>query len=175
MSTVLYRFDSVDEFPLLESYTTVRGSAVIRVEGRGDDAMLRVVVDPLENEPDDAAAVIALPLVAVDGLVERFELTVDGDASGCTLLLDAADACGSALTYTFGTVHFGGIRTCSVDAGRALSAQGGRHERSTAKITPPIHLCRLSIVLAPLSRGVDLGLVGLSVTGAIRLAPPGIA
>ena len=86
-----------------------------------------------------------------------------------------ADACCSALTYTFGKVHFGGIRTCTVDAGRALSAQGGRHQRGTAKITPPIHLYRLSIVLEPLSDGVDIGLMELGVTGATFLAPPGIA
>ena len=175
MSILLCRFDSVDDFPVLESYTTLRGPVTTRVEGRGNEAMLRVLVDPQQNEPDDATVVIGLPLVAVDGAPERLELTIDGDASRCQLLLDVTDGRGGGLTYSFGIVDFSCVRTCSVDVQRPVEVWGGQYERNPAKTTPPIHLLRLTIRVDTSRERVDVGLVTLAVTGEVWLAPPGIA
>jgi hypothetical protein len=175
MSTLVYRFNSVDDFPVLESYTTVRGSVATRVEGRGNQALLRVIVEPREDEADDAAVVIALPLIAVDGMPERFELTVAGDASGCQVMLEASDAKSVNLAYSFGTVDFASVRDCSADVQRAVEVRYGRHEGGTAKITPPIQLFRLVIRVSTSCQRVALGLVALAVTGEVRLAPAGIA
>ncbi len=175
MSILLYKFDSVGDFPVLESYTTLRGSVATRVDGRGDNAVLRVVVEPHEREADDAVVVIALPPVAVDGRPEQFELTLDGDASHCELLLEAADARGDGFTYSFGTVDFAGTRTCVVEVQRPIEVWGRRHGCGQRDIIPPVQLFRLGIKPAPSCQGVDLGLVTLAVAGDVRLAPPGIA
>jgi len=115
MSMRLYRFDSVEDFPVLESYTTVRGPVRTRIDGKGDEAFLLVTADLCADEPADSVVVIALPLLAVDGRPERLELALVCDQRGCAVFLDAMDATGTGLTYSFGTIDFTGAGTCSMD------------------------------------------------------------
>ncbi len=198
MSTLVYRFDDGEAFFLLESETTARGPAAVRVEGRGNEAFLRVTLERQPDEPGEVAVGIALPLVAIDGSPEQLLLDVVGDASGCRLFLEVADARGWGLAYSFGEVKFFGRRTCAVrvqepsecwgapaaddrrpltnDRSGSEQVVGSAHSHlSRVRVIPPIQPYHLKLVLHESCRSVDLGFGALSVTGDVRLAPPGIA
>ncbi len=173
--TLLYAFDDAEVFPLLESYTTARGPVTVRVECHVDDTLLRIAFRRRDDDPPAIAAVIALPLMAVDGQPEEFLLDVLGDASGCELFAEAGDARGRGFAYSFGSVDFSGWRTCRTDV-QSPSELWGEHEgNGTRRIVPPVQLYRLRVEVGRSSEAVDVGLGALRITGNVRLAPPGIA
>ncbi|MFQ5591271.1 MAG: hypothetical protein ACE5HE_08930 [Phycisphaerae bacterium] len=172
---LLYRFDSRNEYPVLRSYTTVRGEVHTLVEGSGVDTRLRVLVDPEGTQPQGAVVVLALPSVAFDGTPERFELAVDGDGSGSRIMLEASDARAGSFMYVLGDVDFEGVRTCCAEVLKHDDPRIGRASSAAGSATPPIELLRLAIGLDASCRGVALGLISLAVTGRVRLVPHGLA
>lgn len=175
MSTLLYRFDDADVFPLLETETTARGPVQIRVDGCGPDAFVRIAVHRHDDDPAETIAVIALPLIAVDGKPEKLLLDVLGDASGCRVFVEAGDTEGWGFAYRFGNVDFAGWRTCSADAQQPDEFWGPREKTDRSAVIPPVQLYRLGIAMNERCQGFDIGVKALSVTGHVRLAPPGIA
>lgn len=175
MDTLLYRFDEVRSFPVLESDTTARGPVTVGVDCHADDTFLRVTLKRRVDDPREIVAVIALPLIAVGGRPEEFLLDVRGDASGCRLLAEAGDARGWGFAYAFGQVGFTGWRTCSVAVQRPYAFWGERKDDDTSCIVPPVQLYRLRIEAGESCEAVDLGLGALWATGEARVVPAGIA
>jgi hypothetical protein len=172
---LLYRFDSVEPYPVLESRTNVRGAVTTHVAGEGEAARLQVNVRRHAGDPPDATVVLALPLAAIGGQPERLELRIAGDGSGCGLFVDATDARGCGFTYSLGRVDFTGLRACSVDI--RLPSEWWKRPRNddTQIVSPPVQLHRLGIAAGAGDMDIGIGLVALSVTGDVHLALPGIA
>ncbi len=175
MSTLLYRFDDTYAFPLLKSETTARGAVTVRVERGADDAFLRVALQRQSSDAPEVAVVIGLPLLAIDGSPQRLLLDVLGDTSGCHLFLEAGDARGWGLAYSFGTIDFSGWHRPSVDVQEPCEYWGTCKAEGTHGVVPPLQPYRLRLTMSEKCRTIDVGLGALSVTGDVRLAPPGIA
>ena len=178
MSVVLYRFDDVEKYTILESKTTVRGPVAMHVEppsaGEGQ-ACLRITVAQQPAELAEPALVLALPVRALDGVPKHFLLAVCGDASGGRIRLEAADATGVSLVYAFGTLHFSGWRVCMADPTQPSNHSDGRHHEPVPVVTPPLHFHRLGFVLSDPETGIDIRLRTLGASGNVRLAAPGLA
>ena len=153
----------------------MRGAATTHVEGEGETARLQVNVGRHASDPPDATVVLALPLAAIGGQPERLELQVAGDGSGCGLFIDATDARGCGFTYSLGRVDFTGLRTCSVDMRQPSEWWKRPRNDDTQIVSPPVQLHRLGIAVGAGDVDIGFGLVALSVTGDVHLAPPGIA
>ncbi|UCE60096.1 MAG: hypothetical protein JSU63_21960 [Phycisphaerales bacterium] len=175
MSLLLYKFDSADDFPVLDSYTTARGVISSHVEDRGDGSVLRICLARHPDEVPDTVIVLALPLVAVDGEPERLELTVHGDGSRCRLSIDASDARGIGFSYSFGQVDFMGKRTCRADVCKPDEVWDECQHNHRPQVTPPIQLLRLRIHFNRSAAQASVGLVALSVTGNAHRGASGIA
>lgn len=191
---IVYRFDRIDDFPLLDSYTTDSQGVTLRVEELGSEKILRVAyqcirttknrkdapcdtppVDGASDQPVEPCVTLALPLRAINGQPEQLVLEIDGDADGCNVFLEAADGDGCGLVYHFGTVNFRGRRA------RTTSVQEP-HERWSARalveaepVLLPLQFHRLRIELPAGCHGLNLGLLTLSATGSVQPITPGIA
>ena len=160
LATVIYRFDDASRFPVFESHTTAKGSVTVQTQRDDTGDFVRIGYERTEADGTEVAIVLALPLVAVEGRPGQLLLDVLGDASGCHLRLEGMDAGGALLALFFGAVTFQGWRTLRADA---------------SKPVPPLQFHRLRITAVPASVAVRLGLRSLSLTGPVRLAPPGVA
>ena len=175
MCTLVYRFDDADSFHLLDSDTTARGPVTVRVETAGGNSFLRVAFRRKGDDPPRIAAVLALPLVAIDGHPRELRLDVLGNADGCHLTAEAGDAEGWGFAYSFGRVDFTGLRTCTAKVATPSEYWGTRKTVDIPGIVPPLQLFRLLITTEQQCQAVDIGLAALSVTGDVRVASPGIA
>ncbi len=175
MSTLLYRFDHAEAFPLLKSESTARGPVTVRVERRDENAILRIAVRRKSSDAAEMAVLIGLPLLAIDGNPQRLLFDVLGDASGCSLFLEAGDARGWGLAYSFGPVDFSGWHSHSADVQEPCEYWGTCKAEGTRGAVPPLQPYRLRLTMNETCRAVDIGLGPLSVTGDVRLAPSGIA
>ncbi len=175
-TTLLYRFDDPEAFPVLESETTATGPVSVRVEGHGSEAFLRIAAERSGNDPPGAKVVLGLPPQEIAGRPERVQVTVLGDASGCEIFLEAADANGWGFAYAFEPIDFRGWRTLEVDVQRPAERFGDHDgDAATALIEAPVQPSRIGIRLGQSSERTEIGLAALSVTGNARLLPPGIA
>ncbi len=185
--TLLYRFDGPARFAVMRSETTAPGSVTLEPGRRGGESHLRIRYRR-EAEPDSenggepacdhelpAAIAIALPLVAIDGEPRQFLLDVLGDASGCHLAVDACDANGRRLDYSFGAIGFFGWRTCLAEVGGPVECPTRQGSEKALRARLPIQLFRLRLTLPAGSDVVDLGIASLLVTGNVRPVPPGLA
>lgn len=175
MTTLLYRFDSPDLMTVLEQQTTARGPVDIRAQQHGGATTLRVAVRRHSKDAVEVKVVLALPLVAVDGVPEKFLLDIVGDGSGCLLYLEAGDARGWGFAYWLGKVDFTGPGTCSAEVHRPWKYWGARKKDGTAGVVPPVQPFRLAIAMSAACDGFDLCVRALHVTGQVRLTPPGFA
>ena len=160
LATVIYRFDDASRFPVFESHTTAKGPVTVQTQRDDTGDFVRIGYERTEADETELAVVLALPLVAVDGRPRQLLLDVLGDASGCHLRLEGMDAEGALLAFSFGAVTFQGWRTLRVDASDPV---------------PPLQFHRLRITAAPSFAALRLGLRSLSLTGPVRLVPPGLA
>ncbi len=162
MAIVLYKFDSVEAFPVLESFSSERGSIDTRVVGASDDVSLMVSLRREDSGSDTMEAVLALPPRTVAGSVERIELSLVGDRSGCTLELDAEDQTGVARRLDLGLVGFDGPGSCAYDWPMLEKMQ-------------ILQLHRLRIGMGPGCASGSILLLSLIVHGDVRLLPSGMA
>lgn len=196
---LLYRFDNVEDFPVLESETTARERVRLCLEGAGNDTHLHVIVKPekgiysvadsdadidvqdgfnegLEtSEQAGGAVVLALPLLAVDGNPEKFELEASASVGRCDIIAEAGDALGWGFAYSFGRVGVGGRQVHTVNAQQPNEFWGDRDDEDTSRIIPPIQLFRLRLVVREPSRPLGIDLRALVVTGDVHLVRPGLA
>jgi len=162
MELVLYRFDSAEAFPVLESFCSERGRIEARAVGASDDVSLMVSLRRDDTSSDATEAVLALPPRTVAGSIERIEISVVGDRSGCTLALDAEDQTGAVRRLDFGMVGFEGVGLCVCDWPVSEKMQ-------------IIKFHRLRIVIGPCCASATLILLSLSVRGEVRFLPSGVA
>lgn len=177
----LYRFGEPSGVAVLECETTLPGSLTLVAEGVTAGGFLRLrwrgggdCTSHGDGERDRGgesleSIVIALPVVAIDGRPMKLLLEVLGDASGCEIAVDASDARGSRCRYSFGAVDFTGWRTCPAECRDARRLDGGTDVES------PIQFFQLRVTPPVQCNAVALGLGSLSVTGDVRLLPPGLA
>jgi hypothetical protein len=175
IAMLLYRFDSVERYPVFESRTNVRGHVSLHLVSEGAVARLQVEIGRCTDDPPDATVVLALPLAAIGGQPERLELQVVGDGSGCGLFVDATDARACGFTYSLGAVDFTGLGTCSTDMRQPSEWWKRPRNHDTQIVSPPVQLHHLGIAVGGGPTDIGIALVALSVTGDVHLAPPGIA
>ncbi len=162
MAIVLHKFESVEAYPLLESFSSEQGSIDTRAVGASDDVSLMVSLRRDDSGSDTMEAVIALPPRTVAGCLERIELLLVGDRSGCTLALDAEDQTGVARRLDLGMVGFEGRGSCA-------------YVWPLEEKMQILQLHRLRIV-ANLGCGeTSVVLLSLTVHGDVRLLPSGMA
>ncbi len=184
MSLLVYRFDNVEAFPLLEVLTTLAEKPTLRIDGHGHAAILRMEVSQKACAAAVGRAVLALPPRTVEGLPQQFLLEIHGDANGCRVVMEAFDAGGEPLIYSFGVVDFNGWRTvgsriadCGLWTGDRRGAEGDSQSaiRNPQSVSPPIDLCRLAILTGEREGGFSIGLRSICVTGHVRLPASGLA
>jgi hypothetical protein len=186
---LLYRFDNLAEFPLLESETTMGARVRLAVEDRGPNAHLRLLVEsaanggtaigtartPDEPRADELVVALGLPFRSVAGRPETFRLETRGDAGGCRVVAEASDALGWGFGYDFGHIDATGLHICAVDAQNPREFWAERKQGYTVRIVPPVQLHRLKITLNASCRALNVGLHTLSVSGNVWLSAPGLA
>jgi len=162
VSVVLYRFDSAEAFPVLDSFSSEGVSIETRVAGHGTDASLVISVDRTHSGPDALEAVVALPPRTVSGHLEGVELSLVGDRGGCRMALDAEDESGAARRLDLGLVDFDGPGSCI-------------HRPSSSEKTQHLQFHRLRIVIGRSCVSTTLNLLSLIVHGEVRRLPSGMA
>ncbi len=162
MAIVLYKFDSVAAYPVLESFSSERGSIDTRAVRAGDDGALMISLRRDASATGTMEAVLALPPRTVAGSIEQLELSLVGDRSGCTLELDAEDQAGVARRLDLGLVGFDGAGSCAYDW-------------RTLEKMQILQLHRLRIGMGPGCAASTLVLLSLIVRGDVRLLPSGVA
>jgi len=172
---LLYRFDNTDAYPVLESLTSARGPVTIRVDRESGASCLRLEAKRHKRDPAEVVIALALPWRSIGGDLQQFLLDVDGDASGCRLTLEAADAVGNPFFYEFGAVDFAGWRTCKADARTPSKPRGMQRGMAEAAICFPLQLHRLSLSMGADCSAVNVAFRNLVVTGDVHDAPSGIA
>lgn len=90
------------------------------------------------------------------------------------LFLETADARGLGLAYSFGIADFSGWHTFSVNVHEPYEYWGACKAEGTHGVVPPLQPYRLRLTMSQACRCIDVGLGALTVTGDVRLAPPGI-
>jgi len=162
MSVVLYNFNCTEAFPVLPSFSSGPGSIDTRVAIAEGDASLMVSLrrDGSLSEPFEAA--LALPPRTVAGTIERLELALVGDQSGCTVALEAEDEAGVIRLLEFGAVDFEGRGSCV-------------YYWSFREKTQILQLHRVRIVIGPSCATATLFLLSLTVHGHVRSLPTGMA
>ena len=175
---LLYRFDNVEAYPILESKTTARGSTTTRVDppaGSADHPTLHFVVPPQSSDITEPAVMLALPRRAIDGEPHHFFLEVYGDGRGSRMWLEAGDATGTGLVYTWETIEFSGWRTCAADAARPSERWSAPQHAGISGVTPPLQLYRLGFALRAGQKGMDIRLRALGASGDLRFGIPDLA
>ncbi len=184
---IVYRFDNVEAFPLLESYTTEPQSVTTRIDQLGAETILRISYRQSRaagislpgagsaSQPAKPCVTLALPLRAIDGNPDQLLLEVLGDGSGCDVFLEAADGSGCGLVYCFAAVDFAGRRACTTDVQRPHQRWGDASRSAAGPALLPLQFNRLRIVLPTECNGFDLGLISLRATGDVRPAACGLA
>ena len=173
--TVLYVFDDVETFPMLDSETTARSPVTARVEGQRPDARLRVAWKRGDDDPPVVDVVLALPPLAIDGELEELLLDVSGDAGGCSVSVKVDDGQGQGFSYPLGQVDFTGRCTLAAKVKEPGESWGPQHPDVTTTVVPPLRPYELWLTMSESYQAMDIVLWTLSVTGDVRLAPPGIA
>ena len=162
MPIVLYNFDSVEAFPVLESFSSEQGSIDTRAVGASDDASLMVSLRRDGSGSDASEAVLALPPRTVAGCIERIELSLVGDRSGCCLALDTEDQMGVVRRLDLGMVGFEGPGSCVYDWPSEEKMQILAFHR--LRIVADFGCCDTSVIL-----------LSLTVHGEVRQLPSGMA
>lgn len=175
MSTVLHRFDSPGAFPVLTTFTTARNPVSSQVCGQGVDAGLNIGCERHADDPSDVDIVLGLPLTAIDGEPHSLKLDFAGDLTGCRVSLEGMDSRGAGLTYALSREGKPGRRVLSAMIQHPTDSCGDMLEGDSFRVLLPLQLHRLRITVGPDAPGLDLRLLRLSVTGDVRLCPPGIA
>jgi len=160
LATVLYRFDDAARFPVMESHTTAQGPVAVRTDRDDAGRFLRIAYQRQAADADEVTIVLALPLVAIDGRPRQLLLDVLGGSGVWGLQLEGMDGGGGPILFSFGVAEFEGWGTLRTEA---------------RQVATPVQFHRLRLISAGSSASPDLGLRLLSVTGAVRLVPPGIA
>ena len=172
---LVFSFDDLRSFPLLETYSRAEGNVRIRRVGGGEAAAhLRVGYTRVSGDAGEVVITLGLPLVGIAGALERIMLDVVGDGSGGVLHLEASDVRGRVLNYVLGSVGFVGSGTCAADARTPAESWGTGMPSGAPPVTPPVCFHRLRIVLGAGCRKIDVTLVALRVDGAVRFVPTGI-
>ena len=171
----LYRFDHLTAFPLLATFTTARNPAFLRITGQGDAVGLAITLDRHAEDPADIDLVFGLPFVAVDGQLERLELDVVGDLTGCRMCLEGTDSGGARLVYALADDARSGRQRCSAQVQAPSGVRGEISEEKVRTVQPPLQLHRLRVTVGPGVQRLDLRLLRLRVTGDARRCPTGIA
>jgi len=162
MAIVLYKFDSVEAFPVLGSFSSEHGSIDRRAVGASDDASLMVSLRHDDSGFDTMEAVLALPPRTVAGSIERIELSLVGDRSGCGVALDTEDQTGAVRHLDLGMVGFAGPGSCGYDWPLSEKMQ-------------LLQFHRLRIIIGPECASATLILLSLIVRGEVRFLPSGMA
>ncbi|MBU0718701.1 MAG: hypothetical protein KJ749_10670 [Planctomycetes bacterium] len=173
MAILVHRFDDRDLFPILTTFSTADVRADSRVEGRREDVGLHLSWTRQPSDPAEVMVAIGLPLRGIGGEVQRLDLELDGDLRSCRVILVATDSCGAEFYYHLQS---------SAKRGRHTWSGDGRHARTREDepgndvvVSPPIQPQRLSIVVGPERRTLEVRLLCLRATGDARLVPSGIA
>ena len=159
-ATLLYLFDDPARFPVFESHTTVKGPVAVHADRDDAGGFLRIAYQWQDADPDEGTIVLALPLIAVDGSPRQLLLEVLGDAGPWRLTLEGMDANGGGALFSFGVIDLEGGCTLRADASQSIA---------------PLQFHRLRLTVPLASAVVRLGLRSVSLTGAVRLVPPGLA
>jgi hypothetical protein len=197
VTTLLYRFNDLQAFPVLKGESSVRTPVVTRLEGMGGPRLqtwgsdsrnhsgtsvgpgtsphLRLLWTRQNNDPPEAVIVMGLPFRAIEGAAQRLMLDVYGDAGGSHLCIEAGDASGWGFACSFGVVDFTGWRTCHADARDPCEFWGAHTASTWTGIASPLQLHRLRIMLAKAGKELDLRFATLTITGDVRIANPGVA
>ena len=165
--TVVYRFADRESFPIIESASRIPGHVSLHVCEDDQRRCLEIRLPPGDAPPehdDRSGPVIALhlPPIAIHGLPRSLILDVNCDTRGCTVALDAFDAFGEIVSFTF-------------DAPGSSGWQRVRAAFDTRRAECPVQPTRLRISFPSGDKGGALGIATLSVTGDVRLASPGLA
>ena len=173
MAILVHRFDDRELFPILATFSTANVRAESRVEGQGKDAGLHITWARQPGDPAEVMVAIGLPLLAIGGEVQRLDLELDGDLRNCRVILAATDPSVAEFYYHLQSSAKRGRHTWSTDGLHA----GTREDEpgNDVAVSPPVQPQRLSIVVGPERRMLEVQLLCLRATGNVRLVPAGIA
>lgn len=172
---IVFRFDDDRKFPLVSSLTTVGRAVGTEVVADGTRKSLRIVTKSGRRLDGESDIVLALPLHALSGVMERIELEMSGATRGLQVYIEGSDGDGVGLVWklsdqdrTTGRRVLAGLVAASQDR---WDKDGGDRKRAVA---PPLtfHRLRLTMSDAPT---VDIVLHELRLTGNVCTAPAGLS
>lgn len=170
---IVYHFDDDRKFPLVSSLTTAWRNVRTEVVADGPRKNLRIVAQAESRLDPKRSIVLALPMLALGGAMERIELEMSGATGGLQVYIEGSGCDGGGLVWELSNQE-------GTPARRVLAAlvaapqdrwdQDGAH-RQTA-VAPPLTFHRLRLT-APDASTVDIVLHELRLTGDVGTAPAG--
>ncbi|HNQ23601.1 MAG TPA: hypothetical protein PKK06_10955 [Phycisphaerae bacterium] len=175
MSLLIYRFDDLKRFPLLDDWTTARGLVERHIEDDAWGRLLCLTYAASLDDPSDAVLALALPVRAVSGGPEELQLAVLGDGHKWWFELQGWNADGQLMDWCWGTTACAGRQTCAVAVDTGTARLVGSVVTGAQCVTVPLEFYRLNI-RPPAGVGKSrIGLRSLSVTGSAWPVPAGVA
>lgn len=167
MSLELYKFDSVNSYPVLASQSTPRGRIDSVLAGRDENASLYLSVQRRRDEEGPLTIVLAMPVRAVEGVVEGLEIDVVCEEPGCRLFLEGGDPLGQTRSFDCGVAEGAGRVTCRWVG--EITPQEGAPERGTMQFH------RIRLVIPAELEFARLGLMSVRVLGDVHPVLTGLA
>ncbi|MFQ5495404.1 MAG: hypothetical protein ACE5EX_08490, partial [Phycisphaerae bacterium] len=172
---LIHRFDRVESFPLLDSFTTAGANASVALDTHETLTILRVSWQRQPQDPDTVRVVLAMPPRAIEGRGGRFVLAIVGDASGASIGLDAADAGSGGFAYELGRVNRAGPCSLEVNVDPPTRWWASREQDQRSGVLWPVTPHRLCIELPRICQACTIGLTSLHISGEVFLVPSGLA
>lgn len=159
MSTLLYQFDSLESFPVIESLSSPDVTYAVRLDATRTSLEIEVVRPRGTTGPLNV--VVALPPRSVVGPI--WQLTLRGSTQGtaCSIGLDMEDTEGGFRCLAFRAHDLAGRNICAIGV------------KTGASSTTLFH--RLHLLLPATEDRAQLRLISLSYSGDARLARPELA
>jgi hypothetical protein len=158
---------------VLESQTTARGRIDAVLAGRGHDASLYVSLQRRPREDGELTIVLAMPVRAVEGIVEGLEVDVVCEEPGCRIFLEGGDPLGKTQSFDCGVTASMGENTCrwvgTIDPPDGEACD----DKMTRRGTMQFH--RLRIIVPVEQSFARIGLKAVRINGDVRKVLTGLA
>lgn len=172
---IVFCFDDDRKFPLVSSLTTVGKDVRLEIVTEATQRSLRIVTTGEDTSDGESDIVLAFPLNALSGAMERIELEMSGATRGLQVYIEGGDGDGVGLVWKLS----GENRT--TDRRVLFGSVAAPHDRwdkhgadQTMAVAPPLTFHRLRLTV-PNAQNVDLVLHELRLTGEVRTVPAGLS
>ena len=172
---IVFRFDNDRKFPLVSSMTTVAKAVRLDIVTEATQRSLRIVTTGEDTSDGESDIVLAFPLNALSGAMERIELETSGVTPGLQVSIEGSDGDGVGLVWRLsGENNTTGRRVLIASVAAPQDRWDKPGADHTVAVAPPLTFHRLRLTVSN-AQNIDIVLHELRLTGEVRTVPGGLS